>query len=133
MMCPEQPKREAHNTVWAKEKFFTNKDACCFYFYSSIFSTNCLEKIVESHAVVRNNTEKLLVTFSWFSPNISNILQNYSVCVAQSCLTLVTPWATAGQAPLPMVFLRQENWSGLPFPSPVVIDIQHFKSLMYTA
>ena len=36
--------------------------------------------------------------------------------VAQSCLTLVTPWTAAYQAPLPMGFSRQEYWSGLPFP-----------------
>ena len=38
--------------------------------------------------------------------------------VAQSCQTLVTPWTVAHQAPLSMVFSRQEYWSGLPFPSP---------------
>ena len=38
--------------------------------------------------------------------------------VAQSCLTLVTPWTIARQAPLSMGFSRQEYWSGLPFPSP---------------
>ena len=40
------------------------------------------------------------------------------VLVAQSCLTLVTPWAVAHQAPLSMEFSRQEYWSGLTFPSP---------------
>ena len=30
----------------------------------------------------------------------------------------VTPWTVASQAPLSMGFLRQEYWSGLPFPSP---------------
>ena len=30
----------------------------------------------------------------------------------------VTPWTVAYQAPLFMGFSRQENWSGLPFPSP---------------
>ena len=30
----------------------------------------------------------------------------------------VTPWIVAHQAPLSMVFPRQEYWSGLPFPSP---------------
>ena len=36
-----------------------------------------------------------------------------------SCVQLfVTPWTTAYQAPLPMGFSRQENWSGLPLPSP---------------
>ena len=29
-----------------------------------------------------------------------------------------TPWTIAYQAPLSMGFSRQENWSGLPFPSP---------------
>ena len=29
-----------------------------------------------------------------------------------------TPWTVAYQAPLSMVFSRQEYWSGLPFPSP---------------
>ena len=28
-----------------------------------------------------------------------------------------TPWAIDPQAPLPMGLLRQEHWSGLPFPS----------------
>ena len=36
-----------------------------------------------------------------------------------SCVWLfVTLWTIALQAPLSMGFLRQENWSGLPFPSP---------------
>ena len=28
------------------------------------------------------------------------------------------PWAVVHQVPLPMGFSRQEDWSGLPFPSP---------------
>ena len=32
----------------------------------------------------------------------------------------VTPWTVAYQAPLPMGFFRQENWSRLPFPSPIL-------------
>ena len=38
--------------------------------------------------------------------------------VARLCLTLVTPWTVARQAPLSMGFPRQEYWSGFPFPSP---------------
>ena len=38
--------------------------------------------------------------------------------VAKSCPTLVTPWAAACQAPLPMGFYRQEYWSGLPSAPP---------------
>ena len=45
-------------------------------------------------------------------------LINYLVgLVAKSCLTLVTPWTVACQAPLSMGFSRQEYWSGLSFPS----------------
>ena len=36
-----------------------------------------------------------------------------------SCVQLfVTPWTVSHQAPLSMEFSRQEDWSGLPFPSP---------------
>ena len=38
--------------------------------------------------------------------------------VIQSCLILVNPRTVACQAPLSMEFSRQEQWSGLPFPSP---------------
>ena len=32
--------------------------------------------------------------------------------------SFVTPWIVAHQSPLPMEFLKQEYWRGLPFPSP---------------
>ena len=38
--------------------------------------------------------------------------------VSQSCLTPMTPWTAAYQAPLSMGFSRQEYWSGVPLPSP---------------
>ena len=38
--------------------------------------------------------------------------------VAKLCLTLATPWTVAHQAPLSMGFPRQEDQSGLSFPSP---------------
>ena len=41
------------------------------------------------------------------------------VCsVAQSCLTLCTPWSVGCHDPPSMGFSRQEYWSGLPFPTP---------------
>ena len=43
--------------------------------------------------------------------------------VAKSCLTLVILWTVAHQAPLSMGFSRQEHWSGLPLPSPVVFPV----------
>ena len=38
--------------------------------------------------------------------------------LSQSCLILATPWTITCQDPLSVGFPRQENWSGLPFPSP---------------
>ena len=35
--------------------------------------------------------------------------------VAKPCLTLVTPWTEAHQAPLSLGFSRQEDWSGCHF------------------
>ena len=43
--------------------------------------------------------------------------------VAKLCPTLVPPWIVACQAPLSMGFPREENSSGLPFPSPE--DLPH--------
>ena len=44
---------------------------------------------------------------------------NIHSCVSCSCVRFfVTPWTAVCQAPLSMEFLRQEYWSGLPFPSP---------------
>ena len=43
--------------------------------------------------------------------------------VVQSCLTLATPWTAAYQAPLSMGFSRQEYWSGVPLPSPIIVAI----------
>ena len=47
--------------------------------------------------------------------------------VAQSCLTLRTPWTAAYKAPPPMGFSRQEYWSGVPLPSPYLNTLKNFK------
>ena len=47
------------------------------------------------------------------------VINTCAMClVAQSCLTLATPWTVTCQVPLSMGFSRQEHWSGLPFSSP---------------
>ena len=40
--------------------------------------------------------------------------------VAQCVQLLATPWAAAYQAPPSMGFSRQEYWSGVPLPSPMM-------------
>ena len=47
----------------------------------------------------------------------------------QLYLTLETLWTVACQAPLPIVFPRKENWSGLLFPSPGDLPNPGVKSL----
>ena len=45
----------------------------------------------------------------------------YVLCEVKSLSRVrlfVTPWTVAYQAPQSVEFSRQENWSGLPFPSP---------------
>ena len=52
--------------------------------------------------------------------------------VTNSCLTLVTLWIVACQAPLSMGFSRQECWSGLPFPSPGDLEGLFFSDFLRT-
>ena len=45
-----------------------------------------------------------------------------------------TPQTVARQVPLPMEFLRQEYWSGLPFPSPGDVPnpgLLHCRQILY--
>ena len=51
------------------------------------------------------------------------------------CLTLVTPWTVARQAPPSIGFSRQEYWSGLSYPTPGDLPDPGFKptSLMSPA
>ena len=44
-----------------------------------------------------------------------------------------TPWTVAYQAPPSMGFSRQENWSGLPFPSPINFLRNRQKKFPFTA
>ena len=51
-------------------------------------------------------------------PNTTQTTNFFCCLVAQPCLTLVTPWTVAHQAPLSLGFSRHEYWSRLPFPTP---------------
>ena len=57
----------------------------------------------------------MIASYKTKSPKgvISDLVVNL---VAKSCLTLVTPWTIACQAPASI--FKQEDWSGLPFPPP---------------
>ena len=51
--------------------------------------------------------------FFWRDPRLA-----LKVKLLSHVLLFATPWTVAFQAPLSMEFSRQENWSGLPFPTP---------------
>ena len=70
-----------------------------------------------AHSVPRAAFFKVvLLCSSWFLPSAQHVLSTFGL-VAKSCLTLVTPWTLACQAPLSMGLSRQEYWRGLLFSS----------------
>ena len=52
--------------------------------------------------------------------------------VAQSCPTLCDPRTVAHQAHPSMGFSRQEYWSGLPFPSPIFLEVKNIIKMQTT-
>ena len=77
----------------------------------------------------------LLKTDHYFGKSLQKISRAYCnscACgglLAKSCLTLVTLWTVAWQAPLSVGFPRQEYRSGLPFPSPGDLPDKHLVTL----
>ena len=69
--------------------------------------------------ILELDTEK----FMFSSMELVSIYLSYLyMCQSFSCIRLFAiPWTVAQEAPLTVGFSRQEYWSGLPFPSPVVI------------
>ena len=61
--------------------------------------------------------------------NIPDSMDMYCVLSLQSCPILVNPQTAACQPLLSIGFSRQENWSGLPFPSPGDVPNPGIKSV----
>ena len=60
-------------------------------------------------------------TLEWVTISFSNAWKWKVKVKSLSCIQLLaTPWTAAYQAPPPMGFSRQEYWSGLPLPSPML-------------
>ena len=87
---------------------------------------SCLTHVLHSLVLCTLTCKPQLLARDAVFPLSSQFPSLHSLCltvfggglVAKSCLTLVTPWTVACQSPLSMGFSRQENWNGLPFPSP---------------
>ena len=60
-------------------------------------------------------------TLEWVAISFSNAWKWKVKVKSLSCVRLLaTPWTAAYQAPLSMGFSKQEYWSGVPLPSPVI-------------
>ena len=62
-------------------------------------------------------THAFKMYISWYKHEPGMV---WMCCVFSHVLLFVTPWTVARQAPLSMGFSRQECWSGLLYPIPVV-------------
>ena len=63
----------------------------------------------------------LQATMEWVAISSSNAWKwNVKVKSLSRVRILATPWTAAHQAPLSMGFSRQEYWSGVPLPSPLL-------------
>ena len=66
-------------------------------------------------------------TLEWIAISFSNAWKWKVKVKSLSCVLLfATPWTAAYQAPPSMGFSRQEYWSGVPLPSPI-LHIPNFK------
>ena len=60
-------------------------------------------------------------TLEWVAISFSNAWKwKVKVKSLSQVLPLVTPWTATYQAPLSIGFSRQEYWSGVPLPSPII-------------
>ena len=65
-------------------------------------------------------------TLEWVAISFSSVWQwKVEVKSLSRVRLLATPWTAAHQAPLPMGFSRQEDWSGVPLPSLVSSLVVH--------
>ena len=65
-------------------------------------------------------------TLEWVAISFSNAWKWKVKVKSLSCIRLfATPWTAAYQAPLSMGFSRQEDWSGVPLPSPTNGVVKH--------
>ena len=106
--------------IWQPLKYWCPRSKYSPFILNNVSSQFCL------HSWFKPTTH-LLTSTSVF-PAYTLVLNSCVIClIAVSCLVdkswlvfffFVSPWTVAQQVPLSMEFSWQENWSGLPFPSP---------------
>ena len=106
------------------------------YVHSSIIQKSLEEEATEHFSVDKQTKCSLSIRWDVMQTNREEILTpprtwtNLEDIVLLLLLLLsrfsrvrlcATPWTAAHQAPPPLGFSRQEHWSGLPFPSPILM------------
>ena len=76
---------------------------------------------------LNNKTEKKKNGVKLGKASISHLMC-VCLCVLSHVRLFAPPWTIVHQAPLSMEFPRQEHWSGLPFPTPVILPDSGIKS-----
>ena len=102
-----------------------------FYFFNwrTIALLCCISAVQQHELAVSMHTSPLSSfsltprahprTLSWTPCVVQKLPTKYlfhTCCVLSRVWLFATPWTGARQAPLSLEFLRQEYWSGLPFP-----------------
>ena len=82
--------------------------------------TQAVEKHGPFYSAIKKN-EIMPSQATWMDIEIillSKVSESENVHCLSHVRLFTIPWTIAHQAPLSMGFTRQENWSGLPYPSP---------------
>ena len=90
---------------------FTSEGRTFLIFY--FLTIDGLQQAITSEEISETKTLKFIIT------HMAAAAASAAGKLLQLCLTLWEPQTAAHQAPLSLVFSRQEYWSGLPFPSPM--------------
>ena len=69
-------------------------------------------------SLVKCNLDFAIIILNYIYIYIFYILYHMLIDITKLCPTFVIPWTVTCHLPLSMGFSRQEDWSGLPFPSP---------------
>ena len=112
--------------TWRKDNLVEIRDPCRQLESVCIVYCYCWVTSVVSDSVRPHRRQPTRLPHPWDSPGKDTgvgcrfLLQCMKVKsereIAQSCLTLATPWTAAYQAPQSMGFSRQKYWSGVPLP-----------------
>ena len=103
----------AHFLYWILSGFVSNT------FWGQILAKSKLSKFpILLHCKACSFSRSVHSAHKWHKTYVCVCVHMCMLSCFSHVQLFATPWTVAHQAPLSMVFPRQEYWSGLPFPSP---------------